>query len=101
MEQKKPSGNKPKFNYYWFYAIIAVVLISLNLFNMTGTMPELTMSELTEFIKRGDVTQSSFGFVIGSGDDVWQEQEQGQGRQGPMERQQEGVIPVSSFFRGF
>jgi len=28
-------------------------------------------------IKRGDVTQSSFGFVIGSGDDVWQEQEQG------------------------
>jgi len=56
MEQKNSSGgNKPKFNYYWFYAIIAVILISLNLFNLTGTMPELTMAELTTLIKKGDV----------------------------------------------
>jgi cell division protease FtsH len=55
MEQKKSKDNKPKFNYYWFYAIIAVVLISLNLFSMTGSLPELPMSELTELIKRGDV----------------------------------------------
>ncbi len=56
MEQKNSSG-KPKFNYYWFYAIIAVILISLNLFNLTGAMPELTMTELTELIKKGDVNK--------------------------------------------
>ena len=55
MEQKKSNDNKPKFNYYWFYAIIAVVLISLNLFSMTGSLPEIPMSELTELIKKGDV----------------------------------------------
>lgn len=56
MEQNS-SGNKPKFNYYWFYAIIAVILISLNLFNLTATTPELTISELTDLIKKGDVNK--------------------------------------------
>lgn len=64
MEQNS-SGNKPKFNYYWFYAIIAVILISLNLFNLTGSTPELTISELTELIKKGDVTKI---VVISNGD---------------------------------
>ena len=57
MEQKNSPGNKPKFNYYWVYAIIAVILISLNLFNLTGSMPELTMAELTQYIKDGDVSK--------------------------------------------
>ncbi len=55
MEQNKSKNNKPKFNYYWFYAIIAVVLISLNLFSMTGSTPEISMSKLTDYIKEGDV----------------------------------------------
>ena len=55
MEQKKSKDNKPKFNYYWFYAIIAVVLISLNLFSMTGSTPEISMAKLTDYIKEGDV----------------------------------------------
>jgi len=55
MEQKNSPSNKPKFNYYWVYAVIAVVLISLNFFNLTGSMPEVTMRQLTKFIEQGDV----------------------------------------------
>ena len=29
----KGKGKKPAFNFYWIYAIIAVILISINLFN--------------------------------------------------------------------
>jgi len=55
MEQKNSPGNKPKFNAYWFYAIIAVILISLNLFSLTGSTPDLSMTELTKLIQKGDV----------------------------------------------
>lgn len=55
MEQKKSNGNKPKFNYYWVYAIIAGVLISLNLFNMSGNLPHLNNTELMDLISEGEV----------------------------------------------
>lgn len=55
MEQKNSPGNKPKFNAYWFYAIIAVILISLNLFSLTGSTPDVSMTELTKLIQKGDV----------------------------------------------
>lgn len=57
MEQKNAPNNKPKFNYYWIYAIMAVVIISLNLFDLTGTTSELTMKELTELVQKGDVSK--------------------------------------------
>ncbi|CAA6823659.1 MAG: Cell division protein FtsH (EC [uncultured Aureispira sp.] len=57
MEQKNSPGNKPKFNAYWFYAIIAVILISLNLFSLTGSTPDVSMTELTKLIQKGDVTK--------------------------------------------
>ena len=55
MEQKKSNGNKPKFNYYLVYAIIAGVLISLNLFNMSGNLPHLNNTELMDMIAEGEV----------------------------------------------
>lgn len=55
MEQKNSPGNKPKFNAYWFYAIIAVILISLNLFSLAGSTPDVSMTELTKLIQKGDV----------------------------------------------
>ena len=55
MEQKNSPSNKPKFNAYWFYAIIAVILISLNLFSLTGSTPDVSMTELTKLIQKGDV----------------------------------------------
>ena len=55
MEQKNSPGSKPKFNAYWLYAIIAVILISLNLFSLTGSTPDVSMTELTKLIQKGDV----------------------------------------------
>lgn len=54
-EKKKPSGDKPKFNYYWLYAIIAVVLILLNIFNMSGTAPEISSDKVVDLLETGQV----------------------------------------------
>lgn len=54
-----PAGgdNNPKkpFNFYWIYAIIGVVLISLNLFNWNGNMTDINLSEFEQMVKQGDV----------------------------------------------
>ncbi|MEM9052635.1 MAG: ATP-dependent metallopeptidase FtsH/Yme1/Tma family protein, partial [Bacteroidota bacterium] len=58
-KKKKPSsggGNAKKpFNFYWIYAIIGVVLISLNLFNFNGSMTGISLPEFEEMIKDGEV----------------------------------------------
>ena len=58
-KKKKPEsgGNNPKkpFNFYWIYAIIGVVLISLNLFNFNGNMTGISLPEFEEMIKDGEV----------------------------------------------
>ncbi len=59
-EKKKPSGDKPKFNYYWLYAIIAVVLILLNIFNMSGTAPEISSDKVVELLETGQVEKIVF-----------------------------------------
>lgn len=43
----KGKGNKPAFNFYWIYAIIAVILISINLFNWDGGVREITQQKFT------------------------------------------------------
>lgn len=50
-------GNGPKkpFNFYWIYAVIGVVLISLNLFNFNGNMTGISLPEFEEMVKEGDV----------------------------------------------
>jgi len=53
---KKPDGKKP-FNFYWIYAIVGVVLISLNLLNFSGTESEITPSAFEQFVKDGDVSK--------------------------------------------
>jgi cell division protease FtsH len=59
IKKKKPAsgGNSPKkpFNFYWIYAIIGVVLISLNLFNFNGNMTGISLPEFEEMIKDGEV----------------------------------------------
>src|SRR5690554_1517472 len=55
---KPADGDKnPKkpFNFYWIYAIIGVVLISLNLFNWNGNMTDINLSEFERMVKQGDV----------------------------------------------
>lgn len=54
--QRKPEGDKPKFNYYWIYAIIAVLLLGLNFYNFTsGTTEEAMWPELRTMLQDGDV----------------------------------------------
>lgn len=52
------SGDKnPKkpFNFYWIYAIIGVVLISLNLFNWNGNMTDINLTEFEQMVQDGEV----------------------------------------------
>ena len=60
LKRKRPSGTggkgpKKPFNFYWIYAIIGVVLISLNLFNFNGNMTGISLPEFEEMVKEGDV----------------------------------------------
>lgn len=55
-----PSGNgdknpKKPFNFYWIYAIIGVVLISLNLFSWNGNMTDINLTEFEQMVKEGEV----------------------------------------------
>ena len=52
----KPSKKGPKFSIYWIYAIIAVILISANLINMSPDAQRTTEYEFTtEMLAKGDV----------------------------------------------
>ena len=46
---------KKPFNFYWIYAIIGVVLISLNLFNWNGNMTDINLTEFERMVQQGDV----------------------------------------------
>lgn len=52
-EDKKPLG--PKFNYYWIYGIIAVILLGINLWGVTNTAQELKWSKFERIVKKGDI----------------------------------------------
>ena len=60
LKRKKtpPQGggnSKRPFNFYWIYAIIGVVLISLNLFNFNGNMTGISLPEFEEMVREGEV----------------------------------------------
>ena len=60
-QPKKTTGNKgkkPAFNFYWIYAIIAVILISINLFNWDGGVREITPQKFrTEMLEKDQVAK--------------------------------------------
>ncbi len=47
--------DKKPFNFYWIYAIVGVVLISINLINFSGTGMEISPSKFEEYVKAGDI----------------------------------------------
>ena len=51
----KSDKNKKPFNFYWIYAIVGVVLISINLLNFGGSGKEISPSKVETYIKNGDV----------------------------------------------
>ena len=55
-KKKKIKGNLPKFNFYWIYGIVAVILISINLFNPVNSgIIKSNYSEFKSFIKNKQV----------------------------------------------
>jgi ATP-dependent metalloprotease FtsH len=53
---KKIKGKLPKFNFYWIYGIVAVILISINLFNPVNTgILKSNYSEFKSFVENKQV----------------------------------------------
>ena len=54
--KKKIKGKLPKFNFYWVYGIVAVILISINLFNPVNTgILKTNYSEFKSFVENKQV----------------------------------------------
>jgi hypothetical protein len=63
--EKKPEGNnrpdpklknnKPRFSYYWIYALLAVLIIGLQLMNWNTTVKNIGWGELKEMILNQEV----------------------------------------------
>ena len=52
--KKNPLPKKP-FNFYWIYAVIGVILLSLNLFSLSPGMEEITPNEFRDYVSNGEV----------------------------------------------
>ncbi len=56
---QNPKGTPPKkggkMNFYWIYALIAVVLIALNLFTWNMGMEHITFGDFKKMVEAGDV----------------------------------------------
>lgn len=50
----KPQGKRP-FNFYWIYAIIGVVIISLNLFTWSPSTAPITYTEFEQMVEKDQV----------------------------------------------
>ena len=57
MKDKLPKGKSPKnsFNFYWIYAIIAIVLISLNLFNFEAPLSKISYQDFKQMVFKRQV----------------------------------------------
>ena len=51
----KGKPGKPKFNYYWIYAILALVFFGTYFINFGGDAVEINMGRLEEMLQDGDV----------------------------------------------
>jgi cell division protease FtsH len=56
--QQPKSGNRKKFNFYWIYAILTVVLFALYFAGKDETVREdIDMGQLNELLQRGEVSK--------------------------------------------
>ncbi len=56
--EKKEGNNKPRFNSYWIYGLIAIFLLALNVYNFTGSaVQEITWNRFAEMVRHGDVKE--------------------------------------------
>jgi cell division protease FtsH len=50
-----PKGKRPKFSFYWIYAILAIVFIAIQYFNYSNPVKEITWTKLEELLTKQDV----------------------------------------------
>ncbi|MCX6306062.1 MAG: ATP-dependent zinc metalloprotease FtsH [Bacteroidetes bacterium] len=50
-----PKGKRPKFNFYWIYAILAIGFIAIQYFNYSNPVEEITWARLVEVLTKQDV----------------------------------------------
>jgi len=50
-----PKGKRPKFSFYWIYAILAIVFIAIQYFNYSNPVKEVTWSKLDEMLRKQDI----------------------------------------------
>ncbi len=50
-----PKGKRPKFNFYWIYAILAVIFITIQILNYNNPVKEVSWARLEEMLIRQDV----------------------------------------------
>ena len=48
-------GPKKPFNFYWIYAVIGVVLISMNLFPWANPMENINLMEFEDYVKDKEI----------------------------------------------
>jgi len=50
-----PKGKRPKFSFYWIYAILAIVFIAIQYFNYSNPVKEISWTRLEEILIRQDI----------------------------------------------
>ncbi|TSA28958.1 MAG: ATP-dependent metallopeptidase FtsH/Yme1/Tma family protein [Bacteroidetes bacterium] len=50
-----PKKGKPKFSFYWIYAILAVIFIAIQYFNYTSPVKEISWPRLERMLEKQDV----------------------------------------------
>ena len=50
-----PKRTKPKFSFYWIYALLAIVFIALNYFNYTNPTKEISWPKLEQILEKQHV----------------------------------------------
>ena len=50
-----PKSKRPKFSFYWIYAVLAIAFIAIQYFNYSNPVKEVTWTKLEEMLIRQDV----------------------------------------------
>lgn len=53
----KPGDNKPKFNFYWIYGLLAVVFVGLQLLNWDTGAKDLNKGELLQMLQEKEISK--------------------------------------------
>jgi cell division protease FtsH len=50
-----PKKGKPKFSFYWIYAVLAIIFIGIQIFNYSSPQKDITWNQLFEMLAKQDV----------------------------------------------